>query len=136
MFWFCSGSDPAKFLYTLASTVSSIDIRIAESGFTSPYVVPIIKEMMERKCNTLRFEDEQFPISLSETEKLVQVNLLPPRNSNTPFQFVHHIERKVSISVGSILMDPIYDTVVGEYYLRTIERDMVAIEHVQRIIKD
>lgn len=55
--------------------VESIDVIITKSGFNSPYVVPLVQEMMGRKCKFLRYEDKQFPVSLVDAMKLVQVNL-------------------------------------------------------------
>lgn len=81
------GSDFIQFMVSLASMVAWIDVVVSKSGFTSPYVVPFVHEMMDRKCNTLRFEDEQSPISLADTEKLVQVNLQPFNRSNRVILF-------------------------------------------------
>lgn len=110
-----------------------------ELGDLRHTILTVVREMLSRKCNTLRFyesfdhTDRTPTLSIDDAEKLIQVLETTFSNSFVNFQFFHHAGKQFFFHTKTELMGESASCHVGAYEVILVgpERDIyVTINHL------
>lgn len=124
-------TDSANFFKDLSGTVRTIRLIIEER---TKDIVPLVREILSRKCEILSLESKYPIISGWDAEKLLKVMMkFIPHLNYCFFQIFHNLPKKVSLR-GETNHVPCR-SICGDYEIRSIRNryeNTISIRHIEK----